>query len=210
MWHADRPPPLHRMGSLPLGLTALTLLTTPVPGIRVVFPPPVSVAALLVTRGSLAPHIPLLQPVAALPGETVCVQDNRVLLQGNLVAPVALVDGLSRRLPRWRGDVILGAGEGFLWGPWTPVSCAGRACWTGRVARVLGRVLPVMMWGVWGATGGNGERGQDKGTAHTATLPLKNQHLGRHTSIFCVPRASNVVVLQWVARHTRGCYTGER
>src|SRR5216684_4379252 len=88
---ALRPLLLNVSASVPRGLYVLIPLTTVTRGMLVVFPPPPAVAALLVRRGYLAPHTPLLKPVAALPGETVCVQDNGVVIQGVFVAPVASV-----------------------------------------------------------------------------------------------------------------------
>jgi conjugative transfer signal peptidase TraF len=203
LWHVLGPPLLLNLtASVPRGIYRLTPLTTLTRGMLVVFPPPPAVAALLVTRGYLAPHTPLLKPVAALPGETVCVHDDGVIIQGVFVAPVASVDGLGRPLPRWRGCVRLGVGEVFPLSTWTPRSLDGRYVGPVRVGRLLGRAVPVWTWGVGAVRRGEGERGQDKDGAHTATLPLQNQSLGRHTTFFCVPQPSKRLRFQGVPRHT--------
>jgi len=87
----------------PLGISALTPPTTPAHGLLVVFPPPASVAALLITRGSLAHQTPLLKPVVAMAGDTVCVQDDGVFIAGHFVAPMATIDCLGRPLPAGGG-----------------------------------------------------------------------------------------------------------
>jgi len=211
-WHACGPHLLLNLtASVPRGLyvlTPLTLLSTPEHGMLVAFPPPAPVAAFAVRRGYLAPQIPLLKPLAALPGETVCVHDAGVVIAGQFVAQVASADSLGRPLPRWRGCVTLGPGEVF------PLSLAPRS-FDGRyfgpvaVRSLLGRAVPGWTWGVGTVRGGRGERGQDKDGAHTATLPLKNQHLGRHTAVFCVPRVAPTLLFQWVHRHTHAVATQE-
>lgn len=206
LWHAAGAPRLllNVTASVPPGLyvrSPLTPLSTLTHGMLVTFPPPASVASFAVRRGYLAPQIPLLKPLAALPGETVCVHDHGVVLQGDFVAPVALADRLGRPLPRWRGCLTLGPGEVF------PLSLAPRS-FDGRyfgpvaVESLLGRAIPVLTWGAWEADSGSGERGQDKDGAHTATLPLENQHLGRHTPLFCVPQGAKALLFPGFARHT--------
>jgi conjugative transfer signal peptidase TraF len=203
LWHAVGPLLLLNLtASVPPGLYRLAPLTTLTRGMLVVFPPPPSVAALLRTRGYLAPRTPLLKPVAALPGETVCVHDDGVVIQGDVVAPVASVDRRGRPLPRWRGCVTLGANEVFPLSNWNPRSVDGRYLGPVPVARLLGRAVPVWTWGVGDVRREEGERGQDKDGAHNATLPLKNQALGRHTPVFCVPHPSKCLGFQGVQRHT--------
>ncbi|MGE3541359.1 MAG: S26 family signal peptidase [Candidatus Tectimicrobiota bacterium] len=165
------------------------------------FPPPPAVAALLVRRGYLPPHTPLLKPLAALPGTTVCVHGQGVVIQGIWMAPVAAADTQGRPLPRWRGCVTLGPAEVF------PLSLAPRS-FDGRyfgpvaVADLLGQAFPVWTWGAWEAGSGTGERGQDKGTPGEATLPKKNQALGTRQAPFLPVDNRHVLPFQTLApRH---------
>ncbi|MGE3538620.1 MAG: S26 family signal peptidase [Candidatus Tectimicrobiota bacterium] len=187
--------------SVPRGLYVLTPLMTPTRGMLVVFPPPPAVAALLVRRGYLPPHTPLLKPVAALPGETVCVHDDGVVIQGQWVAPVAAVDTLGRPLPRWRGCVTLGADEVFPLSL-APRSLDGRYVGPVAVASLLGQAVPVWTWGMGAVRSDGGERGQDKGTPGQATLPKKNQGLGtRQAKIFPADRLQILFFPSLVPRH---------
>ena len=148
LWHAYGPRLLLNLtGSLPRGVYILTPPTTLTPGMLVVFPPPASMAALLVTRGYLAPQTPLLKPVAAVAGDTVCVQDEGVFLEDHLVAPVATVDHLGRPLPRWRGCVTLADGEVFPLSLWHPQSFDGRYFGPVPVQHLWGEAVPLLTWG---------------------------------------------------------------
>lgn len=183
LWHAAAPLLLLNLtSSVPRGLYVLTPSTTLTRGMLVVFPPPVAVASLLVTRGYLAPQTPLLKPVAALPGETVCVQDDGVFIQGVFVAPVSPVDHLGRPLPRWRGCVTLGAGEVFLLSTWHPRSFDGRYFGPVAVASLLGRATPVWTWGVGEEGNESGENGQDKDQPGSTPFPSHNQILATRQS----------------------------
>jgi len=203
LWHAFGPPLLLNLTtSVPRGLYVLTPPAPPARGMLVAFPPPAAVAALVVTRGYLAPRTPLLKPVAALPGETVCVQNDGVFIEGDFVAPVTSVDALGRPLPRWRGCVTLGVGEVFPLSTWTPRSFDGRYFGPVPVASLLGRVTPVWTWEVWKMRRGEGERGQDKGCAYNATLPLQNQPLPTRTPGWCTPHPALSFPLQGFATRT--------
>jgi conjugative transfer signal peptidase TraF len=199
--------------SVPCGVYRVTPLPPLTRGLLVVFPPPPSVAALAVRRGYLAPQIPLLKPIAALPGETVCVHDDGVFLQGDFVASVASVDGLGRPLPRWRGCITLGPGEVFPLSL-APSSFDGRYVGPVAVADLLGRAIPVWTWGVGEVRRGEGERGQDKDQPYTATLPLHNQRLatwqaaifpadGLKALFFQALRTRHCAVAAWEACHVR-------
>ncbi|MGE3537840.1 MAG: S26 family signal peptidase [Candidatus Tectimicrobiota bacterium] len=176
----------------------VTSLSTLTHGRLVAFPPPDAVAVRAVRRGYLAPQTPLLKPVAALPGETVCVHDDGVVIQGQWVAPVAAVDTRGRPLPRWRGCLTLRPNEVF------PLSLAPRSFdgrYFGPVAlgSLLGQAQPLWTWGVEEVSPGRGERGQDKGTPYTATLPKPNQALGTRHGDFL---PSDTLTAPWFPRLT--------
>lgn len=113
--YIDAPPLLLNLTpSVPRGLYRLRAPTQPLTlGQLVVFPAPAPVASLLVTRGWLPPQVPLLKPLAALPGDTVCGTDDGLVINQRLVGTVATKDAQGRPLPRWRGCQQLAAGEVF-------------------------------------------------------------------------------------------------
>ena len=195
---------LNLTASVPRGVYVLTPLTPLAPlthGMLVAFPPPASIAAVAVRRGYLAPQIPLLKPLAALPGETVCVHDHGVFIQGYFVAPIALADTRGRPLPRWRGCVTLGPAEVFPLSP-APRSFDGRYSGPVAIASLLGRVVPVLTWGGWKAADNSGERGQDKDQPGEATLPKQNQGLGiRQAAFLPADRLTALLLQSFAPRH---------
>lgn len=211
LWHAWGPPLLLNLtASLPPGLYLLLPVHPLTHGTLVVFPPPATVAPLLVARGYLAPHTPLLKPVAALPGDAVCVQDEGVFIQGLFVAPVASVDGAGRRLPRWRGCVTLADGEVFVLSTWSPRSVDSRYFGPVRVSTIAGVARPLWTWaapqtdGEDGGTRRRGEWGQDKGTPAGAPLSLHNQRLRNRQRVYVPVRGGNDFVHQWVMNRLDG------
>ncbi|MGE3537377.1 MAG: S26 family signal peptidase [Candidatus Tectimicrobiota bacterium] len=202
MWHTSGPAlVLNLTPSLPRGIYYLTSLTTLSPGLLVAFPPPVAVASLAIQRGYLAPHTPLLKPLAALPGATVCVHDDGVRIQGLWVAPVAAADTRNRPLPRWRGCVLLGPAEVFPLS-FAPHSFDGRYFGPVDLESLLGQAQPLWTWGVEEVSSGRGERGQDKDEPGGATLPKKNQALGtRQAAILPAERLTALFLQSLAPRH---------
>jgi conjugative transfer signal peptidase TraF len=75
---------------------------------------PPEAAALAAQRGYLPSTVPLLKTVAAIAPQHVCVQSNRVLIDGNLVARQLRWDRQGRPLPSWRVCRHLVSDELFL------------------------------------------------------------------------------------------------
>lgn len=118
---------LNTTASLPLGLYRVRSPTPPLTyGMLVVFPAPPSVAGLIVARGWLPPQIPLLKPLAALPGDSVCVTADGLTINHRRVGSVAAVDSQGRPLPRWQGCRVLTPDEVF------PASLDQRRSFDGR------------------------------------------------------------------------------
>ena len=63
--------------------------------------------AFAAARGYLGAGLPVLKPVAALPGETVCWEDDVLTIDGHVAGPIAPTDRLGRPLPRPYGCVVL-------------------------------------------------------------------------------------------------------
>src|SRR5262245_54841155 len=108
---------LNTSASLPPGLYWTHPVRTLTPGTLVLFAAPAAVADLAVQRGYLRPATPLLKPIAAGAGATVCVTDDGVFVEGARVAPIWLLDTQGRALPRYRGCVTLQAGDVFVLRP---------------------------------------------------------------------------------------------
>ena len=63
---------------------------------------------LLHLRGYLHASLPMLKPIAAEHGDTLCRHGNAVFVNGRLVALARRIDHAARPLPRWRGCQRLG------------------------------------------------------------------------------------------------------
>jgi type IV secretory pathway protease TraF len=114
LWHTCGSPLfLTYTASVPPGVYAMTPAATVTRGMLGVFPLSATVAALVVTRGGVAPHKPLLKLVAALPSETVCVQVDGGFIQGDCVPLVAPGGYRDSSLLRWCGCVTLRTDEVF-------------------------------------------------------------------------------------------------
>lgn len=84
----------------------------------------------------------LLKPLAAGPGDHVCVTDH-LTINGQRIAPVldAGPDGVP--LPRWRECRVLAAGEWFAYTPQIPNSLDSRYYGPVRDADITGVYSPV-------------------------------------------------------------------
>lgn len=97
---------LNISSSVPMGLYRLSAVPTPLArGMLVVLPVPASVQPWQ--------HLPLLKPIAALPGDHVCVHAARLWIRGADYGPVHDQAG-GAWLPQWLGCRTLEAGEVFL------------------------------------------------------------------------------------------------
>jgi conjugative transfer signal peptidase TraF len=132
--------------SVPLGLyriepgvavrTGDTALVRPLPALE----------SFMAERRYVERNVPLLKPVAAVAGATVCRTGFRVTIDGRAVAIALPRDRFGRPLPRWSGCRRLRAHELFLIAPASTASFDSR--YFGPVARdqVIGRAVPVWTW----------------------------------------------------------------
>ncbi|MBS4047009.1 S26 family signal peptidase [Ferrovibrio sp.] len=98
------------------------------------------------TRGYLPADIPLIKPVAAVPGEVVCAAGDTVWLASGLVLQRLVRDGQGRLLPAWYGCRIVADDEVFLANPAILDSFDSR--YLGPVPRtsVIGQLVPLWTW----------------------------------------------------------------
>lgn len=105
---------LNATASVPVGLYALKPPDLIQVGDLVVVRPDPALAAFLDEGGWLPRGVPLIKPVAAIAGQTVCRLGPEVSIDGRLVARALPADGRGRALPTWSGCRELGPGEIFL------------------------------------------------------------------------------------------------
>lgn len=118
--------------------------------------PPPLMARWLATRGLLPAGVPLLKPVAGLPGQIVCRTRDLVTIDGKPIGQAREHDRLGRPLPRWSGCHRLAQDEVFLMNALSPASFDGRYFGATRRADVLARAERL------GAPGDDGPRAEGR------------------------------------------------
>ncbi len=132
--------------SAPHGVYAVVPLNELKKGTFIVFPVPFSVRHELGVRAWLRDDVPLIKPVAALPGEKVCVSDAEVIVAGQKGGPVFSRDYLGLPLPRLRGCFSIRAGSVFPLSTFSDRSFDGR--YLGPIHRgdIIGEAVPIILW----------------------------------------------------------------
>lgn len=131
--------------SVPVGLYRLHPIPAPHVGDLVAVRLPEREAMLLATRGYLPLGVPLLKPVAAIAGQSVCRIGPRVTIDGHFAGDAQSVDHRGRSLPVWQGCRHLASGEVFVMNPAEPRSLDGRYFGPLPVSTVIGRATPVWL-----------------------------------------------------------------
>ena len=129
--------------SAPPGLYVLGPVGDPKQGDLVVVMLPDPYARFAVARGYVAPEIPILKQVAALPGQQICRSGSVVFVDGRRIADALDRDGLGREMPVWQGCHVLRAGEIFLLNPKARDSLDGRYFGPLPASTVIGRAVPI-------------------------------------------------------------------
>lgn len=106
---------------------------------------PLSVRRLAAERGYLPETVPLVKRVAALSGDSVCVRDRAVSIDGRHVADQLTADTAGRPLPVWTGCWTLGPDEIFLLMADVPHSFDGRYFGPVPASAVIGRLVPLWL-----------------------------------------------------------------
>lgn len=142
-----RDPPLKLLWnaspSTPIGLYWVDTPDALRRGDLVVAHPDAPLAAMLAERGYLAPGVPLIKPLAALPGQRICRLGLAVLIDGVAVAQARTHDRRGRSLPVWRGCLTIAPGAVFLMNPAHADSLDGRYFGPLPATALVGRARPL-------------------------------------------------------------------
>lgn len=135
MWNAS--------ASVPVGFYAIGSAARFERGDLAVALPPEALADYLVARGYIGRGVPLIKPVAALPGQSVCRVGLRILIDGKLIGEALQHDRQGRDLPVWEGCRRIGADQLFLMNPSVRDSLDGRYFGPLPRASVTGKATPL-------------------------------------------------------------------
>jgi conjugative transfer signal peptidase TraF len=136
---------LNTTASAPLGLYWLSDEPPKVGDLALVRPPQ-GLARWMAVRGYLPLNVPLIKHVAALEGQSVCVQDGVVAIDGRIVGKVLILDLVGRRLNAAAICRSVRADEVFLLNADAPRSLDGRYFGTLPRTSIAGRLHPVWTW----------------------------------------------------------------
>lgn len=129
--------------STPLGLYDLVVPNGLKAGDLVAVRPPKPLANFMVGRGYIGRGVPLLKPVAALPGQQVCRVGGTVTVDGVPFGEAQERDRRERVLPVWQGCRRIAPDQIFLMNPAIRDSLDGRYFGPLPRAAVIGRAMPL-------------------------------------------------------------------
>lgn len=112
-------------------------------GALVVVMPSEPLAVWLDARGHVPRGVPLLKPVAALPGQRICRYGDAITIDGAIVTFARDHDRVGRALPVWDGCRIVADDEVFLLNAAHPDSLDGRYFGALPAASIIGRAAPL-------------------------------------------------------------------
>lgn len=87
--------------------------------------------------------MPLLKPILALGGQTICRAGSSITVDGRDVGAAQEHDHGGRLLPVWQGCRVISDGEVFLMNPNEPASLDGRYFGPIPVSTIVGRAEPL-------------------------------------------------------------------
>ncbi|GCE85216.1 S26 family signal peptidase [Komagataeibacter diospyri] len=131
--------------STPVGLYRLQSVSPLHVGDLIAIRPSADIAAMLARGGYLPLGVPLLKPVAALPGQRVCRVGAVVTVDGTVLGNALARDHRGRPLPVWQGCRHVLPGQIFVMNPAVPTSLDGRYFGVLPVDAVLGRAQPLWL-----------------------------------------------------------------
>jgi conjugative transfer signal peptidase TraF len=132
--------------SVPLGLYRID----PSPAMRVgdmvaVRPSP-TLARFMAERRYVEANVPLLKPIAAMHGATICRLGLSVTINGRTAVAALARDHFGRPLPAWSGCYRLRPDQLFLIAPAHPDSFDGRYFGPVSQVQILGSATPLWTW----------------------------------------------------------------
>lgn len=130
--------------SAPVGLYQVTPGSSPAIGDLVLVRPDPALGKWLARRHYVPFDVPLIKPVAARAGQSVCRQGARILLDGRPIALAQASDKVGRPLPVWVGCRMIGAHELLLLNAHVPDSLDSRYFGPVRKDQVIGTVHPLL------------------------------------------------------------------
>ncbi|SCW85516.1 conjugative transfer signal peptidase TraF [Sphingobium faniae] len=140
------PPPKliwNASASVPIGFYTVRPSNNLRVGDLAVVTPPDDVAAFLSAGGYLPLGVPLIKPVAALPGQMVCRTGIAITIDGKPFGAARERDRLHRPLPVWKGCRVVAADEIFFMNADRLDSLDGRYFGPLPASSVIGRATPL-------------------------------------------------------------------
>ncbi|MBB2201619.1 S26 family signal peptidase [Gluconacetobacter tumulisoli] len=131
--------------STPVGLYRLQPTHELHVGDLIAIRPPADIAGMLARGGYLPLGVPLLKPVAALPGQLICRVGAIVSVDGKPLGDARTHDHRGRPLPVWQGCRHVLPGQIFVMNPAVPTSLDGRYFGVLPVDAVLGHAQPLWL-----------------------------------------------------------------
>jgi conjugative transfer signal peptidase TraF len=135
---------LNTTASVPVGLYSLSPPGPLQVGDLVVVRPDPMLADFLHEGGWLPKGVPLVKPIAAASGQTVCRHSQTLEIDGRPAARALVVDGHGRALPTWRGCHTLAQGQVLLLAP-ALGSLDGRYFGVTDQAQIVARARPLVV-----------------------------------------------------------------
>ncbi len=129
--------------SVPLGYYRVT---DPLPlkvGDLVLLHTPASVRQLADQRRYLPKTVPMIKHIAAMSGDTVCADEDVILINGQPSVKRLRKDSLGRVMPWWNGCHTLSTGEVFVLNPDVPQSFDGRYFGVVSTKLIIGKLRPL-------------------------------------------------------------------
>ena len=105
--------------------------------------PPDLLAAFLDLNGYLPIGVPMLKRVLALPGQKVCRNGSKIVVDGGDVGEARERDGRNRPLPAWQGCRVIADGDVFVMNWQSADSLDSRYFGPLPASAVMGRAVPV-------------------------------------------------------------------
>jgi len=136
---ASVPTGLYRVRPLPPPVAAMVAV-----GMLVVVRPPEPLAAFLAEGHYLPRGVPLIKPVLAIAGQTVCRARAVVTVDGREAGVARTRDGRGHPLPAWEGCRTIAGDEVFVMNAAEPSSLDGRYFGPLSLSAIAGRAEPLL------------------------------------------------------------------